>query len=163
MEELNPPISKKAAAKAAKLAQRTLLKQMAGTAITAEQPDPLAGNYGDVSMENLQSKDISGRVWTTVADLGTEDEGKTVLVRGRVHTVRGTGSIAFLVVRESGNTVQCVVSVSENVVSKGMVKFVTKINKESIVDVEGVVSLPATPIEGTSQKVWQAPESCLLD
>jgi aspartyl-tRNA synthetase len=57
-------------------------------------------------------------------------------------------------VREAGCTVQCVLSVAENIVSKGMVKYVNKISKESIVDVEGIVSVPEKPIEGTSQKVW---------
>jgi len=155
MEETNPPaaISKKAAAKAAKLAQKAMLKQASEMTLSTEEVDPLADNYGDVAMENLQSKEQSGKVWCKVGDLNVEHEGQTILVRGRVHTVRGTGKLAFLVVRESGHTVQCVISVKENVVSKGMVKFVTKINKESIVDVEGLVTVPAKPIEGTSQKV----------
>lgn len=38
-------------------------------------------------------------------------------------------------------------------VNKGMIKFVTKLNKESIVDVEGVVVVPSRPVEGTSQPV----------
>lgn len=163
MEEASPPaaMSKKAAAKAAKLAQKAMLKQASEMTLTTEEVDPLAGNYGDVAMENLQSKEQSGKVWCKVGDLNAEHEGQTVLVRGRVHTVRGTGKMAFLVVRESGHTVQCVISVQENVVSKGMVKFVTKINKESIVDVEGLVSVPAKPIEGTSQKVIPIWSPCL--
>ena len=163
MEDANPPaaISKKAAAKAAKLAQKAMLKQASEMTLSTEEVDPLAANYGDVAMENLQSKEQSGKVWCKVGDLNVEHEGQTILVRGRVHTVRGTGKLAFLVVRESGHTVQCVISVKENVVSKGMVKFVTKINKESIVDVEGLVTVPAKPIEGTSQKVIPIWSPCL--
>ncbi|KAH9557800.1 hypothetical protein CY35_07G104100 [Sphagnum magellanicum] len=153
MEESNPPLSKKAAAKAAKKAEKTLNKQMAAAALDVEEEDPLAANYGDVSFQSLQSKEISGRKWVAVRLLDTGMKGQTVLVRGRVHTVRGTGKMAFLVVREAGCTVQCVLSVAENIVSKGMVKYVNKISKESIVDVEGIVSVPEKPIEGTSQKV----------
>lgn len=148
-----PPMSKKEKAKLAKLAQKNLHKQMAGAQLNAEEEDPLAANYGDVVMENLQSKAKSGKVWSKVCDLAGEHAGQTVLVRGRVHTVRGKGSLGFLVVREAGHTVQCVVAVKEGVVSKGMIKFVTKLNKESVVDVEGVVIVPPKPVEGTSQPV----------
>ncbi|KAG0564520.1 hypothetical protein M758_8G113600 [Ceratodon purpureus] len=155
MEETTaPPMSKKEKAKLEKLAKKNMLKQMASTQLNAdEEGDALAGNYGDVAMESLQSKEKSGRVWTQVGDLGQDHAQQTVLVRGRVHTVRGKGSLGFLVVREAGHTVQCVVQVKDNVVSKGMIKYVTKLNKESIVDVEGLVVVPPKPVEGTSQPV----------
>ena len=153
VEEVSgPPMSKKEKAKLAKLAEKNLRKQMQATQLNSEE-DPLAGNYGDVVMENLQSKEMSGRVWTKVGDLAEGHKDQTVLVRGRVHTVRGKGSLGFLVVREAGHTVQCVVAFKDQVVSKGMIKFVTKLNKESIVDVEGVVVVPSKPVEGTSQPV----------
>ena len=155
MEETNaPPLSKKEKAKLEKLAKKNLHKQMAGAQLNAEEEeDPVAAHYGDVAMENLQSKERSGKAWSKVGDLSTDHAQQTVLVRGRVHTVRGKGSLGFLVVRESGHTVQCVVAYKENVVSKGMIKFVTKLNKESIVDVEGIVVVPPKPVEGTSQPV----------
>jgi aspartyl-tRNA synthetase len=34
-----------------------------------------------------------------------------------------------------------------------MIKFAASISKESVVDIEGVVSLPEKPIEATTQKV----------
>jgi aspartyl-tRNA synthetase len=148
-----PQMSKKEKAKLAKLEKKNEAKKMAALQLNAEEEDPLAGSYGDVVMENLQSKEKSGRAWSKVGDLDGDHAGQTVLVRGRVHTVRGKGSLGFLVVREAGHTVQCVVAVKENVVSKGMIKFVTKLNKESIVDVEGVVIVPPKPVEGTSQPV----------
>ncbi|KAL3675014.1 hypothetical protein R1sor_024962 [Riccia sorocarpa] len=85
--------------------------------------------------------------------LNQELKGQTVLVRGRVHAVRGKGKMAFLVVREAGYTVQCLASVAENVVSKQMLKFISSLNKESIVDVEGKVSVPPGEIAGTSQQL----------
>jgi lysyl-tRNA synthetase class II len=154
-EEANAPsMSKKEKAKLEKLAKKNLHKQMASAQLNSEEEDPLAAHYGDVALVDLQSKEQSGRVWTKVGDLAEDHAHRTVLVRGRVHTVRGKGSLAFLVVRETGHTVQCVVQVKDGVVSKGMVKFVTKLNKESIVDVEGVVVVPPKPVEGTSQPVY---------
>jgi hypothetical protein len=47
---------------------------------------------------------------------------------------------------------QAVLFADEVTVSKGMVKYATQITKESIVDVEGLVTLPDKPIEGCSQK-----------
>ena len=41
---------------------------------------------------------------------------------------------------------------NDTTVSKGMVKYACGIPKESIVDVEGIVTVPETPIESCSQK-----------
>ena len=124
---------------------------MAGTEDSAA--DPLAASYGDVPFEALQSREMSGRVWTQVSRLDASMSGRTVLIRGRCHAVRGKGKISFLVVRETGYTIQIVFQVKENLVSKGLVKFVTSLPKESIVDVEGIVDAPDTPINGTTQQV----------
>ena len=40
----------------------------------------------------------------------------------------------------------------EQTVSKTMIKYACGITKESIVDVEGVVAVPANPIESATQK-----------
>lgn len=58
--------------------------------------------------------------------------------------------MCFLVVREQFATVQAVLAVSEQI-SKGMVKFASKIPKESIVDVKATVSIPQNPIHTCSQ------------
>ncbi|KAH9295328.1 hypothetical protein KI387_038916 [Taxus chinensis] len=126
----------------------------AAAAVAAEESDPLAGNYGDLPLEAVQSKEISGRVWTKVEFLTDEFKEKEVLIRGRAHAIRGVSNkMAFLVVREAGFTVQCVLAVVPNVVSKAMIKFATAISKESIIEVEGIVSVPDNPIKGASQQV----------
>lgn len=51
-----------------------------------------------------------------------------------------SGKQAFFVMRSQASTIQCVLAVGEQV-SKQMVKFVCNIPKESIIDVEGKVSL----------------------
>jgi aspartyl-tRNA synthetase len=61
--------------------------------------------------------------------------------------------MAFLVIRENGFTVQCLVQAQPDLVSPQMVKFAAALSRESIVDVEGVVSIPAAPIKGATQQV----------
>ncbi|KAF7137546.1 hypothetical protein RHSIM_Rhsim07G0113700 [Rhododendron simsii] len=148
--------SKKAAKKeAAKQQKRAAAAAAAAvTAISLDAPDPLAAHYGDIPLEDLQSKSVTGREWTEVGSLAEGLEGRTVLVRGRAQTVRAVSKkMAFLIVREKGFTVQCVLSVSPDVVSLGMVKFTTGLSRESYVDVEGTVSVPHSPIKGASQQV----------
>ncbi|KAJ4899084.1 Class II aminoacyl-tRNA and biotin synthetases superfamily protein [Raphanus sativus] len=76
--------------------------------------------------------------------------GKEVLIRGRVHTTR----LRFLIVRQRGSMVQCVVTESkENGVSVGMLKYVKQLSGESFVDVIGYVVIPKDPVTGTTQQV----------
>ncbi|KAG5541126.1 hypothetical protein RHGRI_021114 [Rhododendron griersonianum] len=147
-------ISKKAAKKEAAKQQKLHSKAAAASLSSATSPDPLAAHYGDVPLEELQSKAVTGRQWTEVGSLTEELRDRTVLVRGRVQTVRAVSKkMAFLIVREKGLTVQCVLSVCPDVVSLGMVKFATGLSRESYVDVEGTVYVPDSPIKGASQQV----------
>ncbi|OIT30446.1 PREDICTED: aspartate--tRNA ligase 2, cytoplasmic-like [Nicotiana attenuata] len=151
-------LSKKEAAKLER--QRKRQEAAAAAATTAlsavsvdEGPDPLAVNYGDVLLNDLQSKVVSGRQWTKVELLAPVMRDQVVLIRGRVQTIRPVGKkIAFVVVRERGFTVQCVLTVKPELVSAQMVKFATSLSKESIVDVEGVVTVPEKPITGATQQ-----------
>ncbi len=82
-------------------------------------------------------------------------------MRGRVHTIRGKGKTAFLVLRQRTSTVQCVIAVDEKTVSRGMVKYATGISKESVVDIAGTVAVPANPVTSCSQsEVCGALASC---
>ncbi|KAJ3676823.1 hypothetical protein LUZ60_002547 [Juncus effusus] len=141
----------KKAEKAGKAAQRQ--QQTAGGTEVGED-DPLSANYGDVPVEEIQSKSISGRVWTGVGDLSAEMKDKTVLIRGFAQVIRPVSKkMVFLVIRQSMSTVQCVLVVSKDLVSLQMVKFATSLSKESIVEIEGIVSVPNEPIKGTTQQV----------
>mmetsp|Transcript_16109 Transcript_16109/g.40393 ORF Transcript_16109/g.40393 Transcript_16109/m.40393 type:complete len:549 (-) Transcript_16109:228-1874(-) len=155
-------ISKKAAKKAAAKAEKERMKAERGVvsqqrgqkaaAMTApEEDDPLADKYGDAP--RVQSVAVTGRVWTDVSALSPELKDTTVLLRGRVHTVRGKGKSAFLVLRQQSSTVQCAMFVDDVTVSKGMVKYTSGIPRESIVDVEGSVAVPEAAIQGCSQQV----------
>lgn len=136
----------KEAAKAARAAQRG---QKQGAATLPDADDPLAAHYGDTEL--VQSQGQSARVWTDVAELTPERAGQAVLVRARVHTVRGKGKSAFLVLRQATATVQAALFVDDVNVSKGMVKYASAIPRESIVDVEATLVLPQALIEACSQ------------
>ena len=55
---------------------------------------------------SLQSAVLTGRSWTAVGALTPELAGKPLLIRARVHNVRGKGKSAFLVLRQATSTVQ---------------------------------------------------------
>jgi aspartyl/asparaginyl-tRNA synthetase len=138
------------AEKAEKASQRQQQQQP-----QADADDPFAANYGDVPVEEIQSKTISGRVWTEIGGLDEAAAGRSVLIRGAAQAIRPVSKkMAFVVLRESMSTVQCVLVASADAgVSTQMVRFATSLSKESIVDVEGVVSLPKEPLKATTQQV----------
>ncbi|OAY23853.1 aspartate--tRNA ligase 2, cytoplasmic [Manihot esculenta] len=160
-EESSKSISKKAAKKEAAKQEKLRRRQEAALASAAasitieEQEDPLAVNYGNVALNELQSKEETDLTeWTRVGDLNEELKDKEVLIRGRAQTTRAVGkNMAFVVVRQKGFTVQCVVTVQPDFVSRQMVKFVAGLSRESIIDVRGLVSVPSVPIKGTTQQV----------
>ncbi|KAK9997251.1 hypothetical protein SO802_021937 [Lithocarpus litseifolius] len=70
--------------------------------------DPLAKNYGDVPILDLQSKVTPGtKVWTEIGKLAEPLKEQYVLVRGCVQRICAKGKTAFMVLREIGFTVQC--------------------------------------------------------
>nr|DAD46269.1 TPA_asm: hypothetical protein HUJ06_004499 [Nelumbo nucifera] len=151
---LSKKAAKKEAMKLEKLKRQQEQAAAAAAAANSTEADPLSGNYGEVPLEELQSKAVSGWKWTEIGSLNEELKDKEVLIRGRVQTIRAVGkSIAFLVLREKGCTVQCVATVAPELVSRQMVKFATGLSRESHVDIEGIVFVPSVPIKGTSQQV----------
>nr|GMD04658.1 aspartate--tRNA ligase 2, cytoplasmic-like [Ipomoea batatas] len=159
-EEGDGSVGKKMSKKEAAKLERQRRRQEAAAASAAvsavsidDAPDPLAANYGDIPLDDLQSKAVSGRKWTDIGALTAELKDKEVLIRGRAQTIRAVGKkIAFIVVRKRGFTVQCVLTVAPDLVSAQMVKYATSLSKESIVDVEGVVSVPNVQIKGATQQ-----------
>jgi aspartyl-tRNA synthetase len=161
-DESSKSASKKAAKKEAAKQEKLRRRQEAALAAAAAasslsiEEDPLAANYGNIPLQDLQSKvEADLKAWTQVGDLTHELKEKEVLIRGRAQTTRAVGkNMAFVVVREKGFTVQCVVTARPDVVSKQMVKFAAGLSRESIVDIHGVVSVPSIAIKGTTQQVW---------
>lgn len=152
--------SKKAAKKEAAKQEKLRRRQEAALAsaaqsLSVDEDDPLSANYGDVPLPELQSKVAADiRDWTEVGALSSSLKDKYVLVRGRAQVIRAVGkNMAFLVIREKGFTVQCVVTAQPDVVSRQMVKYAAGLSRESIVDIEGVVSVPDVQIKGATQQV----------
>ncbi|CAN8229840.1 unnamed protein product [Cochlearia groenlandica] len=168
-EESGEKISKKAAKKEAAKLEKLRRKQeqeessRKSSSLTLED-ESFSTNYGDVTLTELQSTEdskagkwreaVEGKKWTDVSDLVKEIADSEVLIRGRLHTDRTFSSKSFLVLRQSGHTVQCVASESvENKVGINMIKFLKGLSRESFVDVIGVVTLPVKPLSGTTQQV----------
>ncbi|KAL8167413.1 hypothetical protein V2J09_008912 [Rumex salicifolius] len=149
--------AKKEAAKQEKIRRRQEAAAVASAATALEEAsidDPLSENYGDVDFKDVQSKVSAGRRWIAVKFFSEEMKGQEVLFRGRAQAIRAVSKkMSFVVVRELGYTVQCVLSVAPDLVSQQMVKFSTLLSRESIIAINGIVSVPSAPIKGTSQQV----------
>ena len=113
--------------KAAAAAEKARVKAERAAALAAKMeamasaPDPLAHRYGDAEM--VQSKEKTGRTWTRADALDASFVNREVLIRGRIHNVRGKGKSAFIVLRQQTATVQVTMFVDDVHVSKGMVKW----------------------------------------
>uniref|UniRef100_A0A8B9BQT7 Aspartate--tRNA ligase, cytoplasmic n=1 Tax=Anser brachyrhynchus TaxID=132585 RepID=A0A8B9BQT7_9AVES len=119
---------------------------------SGEQPaadDYAKERYGVSSM--IQSQEKPDRVLVRIKDLTEEKADEVVWVRGRIHTSRAKGKQCFLVLRQQQFNIQALVAVGQHA-SKQMVKFAANINKESIVDVEGVVRKAHQKIGGCTQQ-----------
>ncbi|KAF9270270.1 aspartate-tRNA ligase [Marasmius fiardii PR-910] len=132
---------KKAAEKAAKQAE--LMTQKA-----AAEVDFATEFYGLLPLHQSQSRPRKPRA--DVASLSSRD-GETVLLRARVNTSRAQGNkMVFLNLRQRTDSVQALVTVTPEKVSKQMVKWTASLADESIVLVEGVVKRTQEPIKSAS-------------
>lgn len=110
--------------------------------------------YGDYGI--IASQGPVSRTFTEAKDLGVKDTpgiGDTVWIRGRVSSVRAKGNACFLVIRSgSFYTVQaCHFKDKDHPEqSKAMIKYVSSIPLESIVDIQGVVA--SADVKSCSQK-----------
>ncbi|ETE73729.1 Aspartyl-tRNA synthetase, cytoplasmic, partial [Ophiophagus hannah] len=105
--------------------------------------------YGILPM--IQSQEKPDRVLVRIKDLTGEKADETVWVRGRIHTSRAKGKQCFLVIRQQQFNIQALVAVGDHA-SKQMVKFAANINKESIVDIEGVIRKVPNKIGSCTQQ-----------
>lgn len=138
----------KDAEKAAKKAERKAQSQSQETANGTE--DISIGFYGQTGL--IQSAELhEDRHFVDVKELNVELAEKSVWIRGRLHTSRAKGKQCFFVIRQQSYTVQGLAAVNETV-SKQMVKFISNIAKESIIDVQAVVQKVPTKIESCTQK-----------
>eukprot|EP01137_Pigoraptor_chileana_P004562 Opistho-2@46364 len=148
------PLSKKAAKKLEKDKEKEAKKaesarKRAEEDAAKDTPDFAKEFYGLSPLNQSAEKKV--RNWTRVLDLSSAHAGQSVLIRARIHNSRTTGKQCFLVLRQRQSTVQALVYVSEKV-SKQMVKFAGNLSKESLVDIEGVVTKADQKIEKCTQQ-----------
>lgn len=138
------------AAKAAKQAELAAQRGQKQAVMTQpEEGDPLKDKYGDAPM--VQSSKVASRPYTDIGQIDASWAGKEVLCRARVHNVRGKGKSCFLVLRHRTATIQVILFVNDTTVTRGMVKYASQLTRESIVDIEGLVTVPESPIASCSQ------------
>jgi aspartyl-tRNA synthetase len=112
--------------------------------------------YGDY--ETIRSQESSARRYVQAKDIGTSNgpqDGEVVWIRGRIASVRAKGNSAFIVIRSDAFTTVQACHFKEKAEdtatsSKELLKFVSEIALESIVDICGVV-FPAT-VKSCTQK-----------
>lgn len=161
-EKMSKKAAKKRAAKLEKLSRRKQEREEA----TSSSPLPLpseedesesfsSSNYGDVTPKSAAGRSwreaVEGKELTDVSKLVEEIVGSEVSIRGRVHNHRFFPRKLFVILRESGLEVQCVVDKAR--VGTSMFKFVKQLSRESVVELIGLVSLPKKPLTGTTQQV----------
>lgn len=117
--------------------------------------EDLSHIFGDAPMIQSATKSEEGcNKWTKIGTLTKDMEGKEVLVRGFLHTSRGVGKGAFVLLRSSLYTVQCVAFEDQDggKIPSTMIKYMTGgVPVESIVDVHGILTCPTNPVEGATQ------------
>ncbi|KAJ2913405.1 hypothetical protein MD484_g7019, partial [Candolleomyces efflorescens] len=132
---------RKAAEKAARQAE--LAQQQA-----AAEVDFATENYGALPLNQSQSR--TGRTRDQISTFSGR-AGETVLFRARVHTSRAQGNkMCFLNLRQRTESVQGLLIVTPEKVSKQMVKWTASIAAESIVLVEGVIEKVQETIKSAS-------------
>lgn len=106
--------------------------------------------YGDYPF--IRSAFRSERKWTPLSEVNQTLQGSKVLVRARIHNIRGKGNNCFIVLRENFYTLQACAFKSETI-EKEMIKYMSSVPNESIVDIVGTVVIPQKPIESCTQQV----------
>ncbi|KAJ3183600.1 aspartate--tRNA ligase dps1 [Gaertneriomyces sp. JEL0708] len=151
------PLSKSALKKLEKEREKERKKAEREAKLAAEKaareaasPDYSVGRYGKLPLN--QSQERTGRQRRKIEDLTQSDVDQTVLLSARVQTSRPTGSKkCFITFRQKTVTVQGVLTVDENTISKHMQRFAAGIPVESLVLVEAKVV-----------KALQKVESCTI-
>ncbi|KIM48152.1 hypothetical protein M413DRAFT_223063 [Hebeloma cylindrosporum] len=132
---------KKAAEKAAKAQE--LAQQKAEADV-----DFAAGLYGPLPLNQSQSRT---RIERDRISLLPSKIGEKVLLRARVQTSRAQGTkMVFLNLRQRTDSVQALLTVTPEKVSKQMVKWAAGLADESIVLIEGIAVKTHEPIKSAS-------------
>ncbi|CRH03118.1 aspartate--tRNA ligase, putative [Plasmodium relictum] len=167
--------------KLAKKAERENLKNEATKILEYVCEDINKDNYGYLSVSNIKEKDIKlynleaiynlllnesnkeiKREDNNITSTSNEDKEKrneleyilqnNIWIRGRIHDIRGKGSLSFIILRHKIYSLQCILDIKNNNNDKNMIKWVNNLSLESIVDIYGKLIKPDIPIDSTSIK-----------
>lgn len=137
-----------------KKAEKALLKSQKGedvpsatSAVTGE--DPNSHLYGDLPL--IQSAYISEKSFRNINTLTEDHVGFKVWIRARVAASRTVGKGSFLILRQTVHSIQSVVFQGGNV-SKAMIKYISGVSLESVVDILAEVTVAETPVQSTTVK-----------
>lgn len=145
---------RKEAEKAARLAQREA-SQAAKRAPLADAPSLAPSEiarhaYGNLAIRS-EGVEGEGREWVGVGQLTPSLASRTVWLRARLASSRKQGkTLVFLTLRQSIHSVQAVVAGKGG--GEELVGFASTLSRESVVDVLGEITLPASPIASCSQR-----------
>ncbi|CAE6419041.1 unnamed protein product [Rhizoctonia solani] len=129
----------KEAEKAKKAAERAAKEAEQAAARAAADVDYAEQNYGKLPLN--QSQERSGRVRAQISTFSASNDGEHVLLRAR-------SKMVFYALRQRQHTVQALLTVAPETVSKQMVKWAASVPLESIVLVEGLVKRSPEEIKG---------------
>ncbi|GLB36202.1 putative OB-fold nucleic acid binding domain containing protein [Lyophyllum shimeji] len=114
----------------------------------ADEVDFATEFYGPLPVNQSQSRPRRER--SQISTLSSRD-GESVLIRARLQHSRAQGNkLVFLNLRQGIHSVQAVLAMKAEKVSKQMVKWAAGLADESIVLVEGVVTRSPVPVQGAS-------------
>ncbi|QRV87478.1 asparaginyl-tRNA synthetase [Ceratobasidium sp. AG-Ba] len=141
----------KEAEKAKKAAERAAKEAEQAAARAAAEVDYAQQNYGKLPLN--QSQERTGRPRAQISTFNGSKDGEEVLLRARVHTSRAQGNkMVFFSLRQRQHTVQALLVVNPESVSKQMAKWAAGIPLESIILVEGVVKRSPEEIKSATVK-----------
>ncbi|KAI9217411.1 hypothetical protein BC828DRAFT_408531, partial [Blastocladiella britannica] len=129
LDEHGKPLSKKALAKLRKEQEKEQRKAETAARLAAEkaareaaEPDYSTDLYG--VLPTNQSATPTRGVWEQIGTITPERAGERIKLRARLHTSRAQGSnLVFFQLRQSLDTIQAVLAVDKDTISKKMAKF----------------------------------------
>jgi nondiscriminating aspartyl-tRNA synthetase len=148
--DLKENISKKIVKNPLKKENKQIRKKAIENVTLVDQEDVSKEKYGVIKI--IQSEQFyEERNFVHIQDLNTNYSDKLLWIRGRLHTSRAKGKQCFIVIRQQFHTIQGLVAVNEKI-SKQMVKFISTVTKESIIDIQAKVQKVPNLIESCTQK-----------
>lgn len=114
-------------------------------------PEEGMKNYGKIF---IQSQSRTTRKWIKFAQIDADKEGQEYWIRCRIQNSRIQGKKAFLILRNERSVMQCIVEPgdindesSDPNMGKEVVAFCRDLPNESVVDIQGVISIPPSPVQ----------------